>query len=187
MDKSTDPLPLSHPGLGVVAPTRQITVATIEKKKMRNTPIPSPMTLVSPFSVNPSVFTTVDIFVLGLLSYFRSRPCKAWIQISVGVPHLQLILQTTYHKTVYTRRSPWFAVSLAAVETIVRRHRCQLSRPTSGSIASAVFAPHGCKCSPRIAAILPEKLAAPPTATGAAKRCRRVLADGTGRPCRGFW
>lgn len=45
---------VSHPGLGVVAPTRQTTAARSEKKKMRNTPTPKPMTRVSPFSVKPS-------------------------------------------------------------------------------------------------------------------------------------
>lgn len=51
----------SHPGRGVVAPTRQTTAATIEKKKMRKTPTPRPMTRVSPFSVSPSIPPAVDI------------------------------------------------------------------------------------------------------------------------------
>lgn len=51
----------AYPGLGVVAPTRQMTSATSEKKKMRKTPIPRPMTRVSPFSVSPSVRSTDDM------------------------------------------------------------------------------------------------------------------------------
>lgn len=42
-----------------MAPTRQTAAATSEKKKMRNTPTPRPMTRVSPFSVKPSAETSV--------------------------------------------------------------------------------------------------------------------------------
>lgn len=56
--------PSSYPGLGVVAPTRQTSAARSEKKKMRNTPTPNPMTRVSPFSVKPSAAIAAEDMLL---------------------------------------------------------------------------------------------------------------------------
>lgn len=51
---------LAYPGLGVVAPARQTTTETSRKKNMRNTPMPRPMTRVSPFSARPSTVKLDD-------------------------------------------------------------------------------------------------------------------------------
>lgn len=57
----------SYPGLGVVAPTRQTTTETSEKKNIKNMPMPSPMTRVSPFSVS-SLAPAADDIYLDLLT-----------------------------------------------------------------------------------------------------------------------
>lgn len=67
---------ISHPGLGVVAPTRQTTAARSEKKKMRNTPTPKPMTRVSPFSVKPSAAIAADDMLGYPAGIYVSRLCS---------------------------------------------------------------------------------------------------------------